>query len=121
MIENDYDNTIIPLPKVNRKILAKVIESQRHLEVPKAEDKTTKEDLKTFDAEFVKFDESTLFNLMLGYSLVGLGLMVGEWVENHLVIELLGTSTNSTRYMSSPTSTRFRNLQMALAVFDDLG
>ncbi|KAG5599703.1 hypothetical protein H5410_031073 [Solanum commersonii] len=66
MIENDYDNTIIPLPKVNRKILAKVIEYCKcHLEVPKAEDKTTKEDLKTFDAEFVKFDESTLFNLML--------------------------------------------------------
>ncbi|WMV33060.1 hypothetical protein MTR67_026445 [Solanum verrucosum] len=51
MIEDDYDNTIIPLPKVNSNILAKVVEyCKRHLEVPKAEDKTAKEDLKTFDA-----------------------------------------------------------------------
>ncbi|XP_049368395.1 SKP1-like protein 1B [Solanum verrucosum] len=66
MIEDDYNNTIIPLSNVTSKILAKVIEyCKRHLEVPKAEDKTPKEDLKTFDAEFVKVDQSTLFNLIL--------------------------------------------------------
>ncbi|KAK6786295.1 hypothetical protein RDI58_014820 [Solanum bulbocastanum] len=57
MIEDDYDNTIIPLLKVTSKILAKVIKyCKRHLEVPKAEDKTAKEDLKTFDAKFIKVD-----------------------------------------------------------------
>ncbi|XP_015170516.1 SKP1-like protein 1B [Solanum tuberosum] len=66
LIEDDCANTSIPLHNVTGKILAKVIEyCKRHVEVPKAEDKTAKEDLKTFDAEFVKVDQSTLFNLML--------------------------------------------------------
>ncbi|TMW95214.1 hypothetical protein EJD97_009239, partial [Solanum chilense] len=66
MIDDEYPNTIIPLPNVTSKILAKVIEyCKNHVEVPKAKDKTYKEDLKTFDFEFVKGDESTLFNLML--------------------------------------------------------
>ncbi|KAK6786296.1 hypothetical protein RDI58_014821 [Solanum bulbocastanum] len=66
MIEDDYDNTIIPLPNVTSKISAKVIEyCKQHLEVPKVEDKTAKMDLKTFDAKFVKVDQSTLFNLLL--------------------------------------------------------
>ncbi|XP_049401362.1 SKP1-like protein 1B [Solanum stenotomum] len=66
LIEDDCANTIIPLHNVTGKILAKVIEyCKRHVEVPKAEDKTAKEDLKTFDVEFVKVDQSILFNLML--------------------------------------------------------
>ncbi|KAH0720569.1 hypothetical protein KY284_005599 [Solanum tuberosum] len=66
LIEDDCANTSIPLHNVTGKILAKVIEyCKRHVEDPKAEDKTAKEDLKTFDAEFVKVDQSTLFNLML--------------------------------------------------------
>ncbi|WMV51645.1 hypothetical protein MTR67_045030 [Solanum verrucosum] len=66
LIEDDCANTSIPLHNVTGKILAKVIEyCKHHVEVPKAEDKTAKEDLKTFDAEFVKVDQSTLFNLML--------------------------------------------------------
>ncbi|TMW84254.1 hypothetical protein EJD97_025528 [Solanum chilense] len=47
-------------------ILAKVIEyCKRHVEVSKAEDKTAKEDIKTFDAKFVKVEQGTLLNLML--------------------------------------------------------
>ncbi|KAH0720574.1 hypothetical protein KY284_005604 [Solanum tuberosum] len=57
MIEDECANTTIPIPNVTSKILVKVIEyCKRHVEVPKAEDKTAKEDLKTFDAEFVKVD-----------------------------------------------------------------
>ncbi|KAG5599702.1 hypothetical protein H5410_031072 [Solanum commersonii] len=45
MIEDDYDNTVIPLPNITSKILVKVIEyCKNHLEVPKAEDKTAKKD-----------------------------------------------------------------------------
>ncbi|WMV33059.1 hypothetical protein MTR67_026444 [Solanum verrucosum] len=75
MIEDDYANTIIPLPNVTSKILTKVIEySKHHVEVLKAKDKTAKEDLKTFDAEFVKVDQSTLFNLMLVWIFLNLYL-----------------------------------------------
>ncbi|WMV51647.1 hypothetical protein MTR67_045032 [Solanum verrucosum] len=50
-MEDDCANTTIPIPNVTSKILTKVIEyCKRHVEVPKAEDKTAKEDLKTFDA-----------------------------------------------------------------------
>ncbi|TMW86884.1 hypothetical protein EJD97_020749 [Solanum chilense] len=66
MIEDDCANNTIPVPNVTGKILAKVIKyCKRHVEVSKAEDNTAKEDLKTFDAEFVKVDQSTLFNLIL--------------------------------------------------------
>ncbi|WMV33061.1 hypothetical protein MTR67_026446 [Solanum verrucosum] len=68
MIEDYYANTIIPLPNITTKILSKVIEYyKRHVDVPKAKARTTKVDLKTLDAEFVKVDQSTLFNLMLSY------------------------------------------------------
>uniref|UniRef100_A0A3Q7GS63 SKP1 component POZ domain-containing protein n=1 Tax=Solanum lycopersicum TaxID=4081 RepID=A0A3Q7GS63_SOLLC len=63
MIDDEYPNTISLYPI---KIIAKVIEyCKNHVEVPKAEDKTAKEDLKSFDVEFVKVDQSTLFKLML--------------------------------------------------------
>ncbi|KAH0720567.1 SKP1-like protein 1B [Solanum tuberosum] len=66
MIEDDCTDTSISLPNVTSKILVKVIEyCKRHVEVPKAEDKTAEVDLKTFDAEFVKVDQSTLYDLML--------------------------------------------------------
>ncbi|XP_019071569.1 SKP1-like protein 1B [Solanum lycopersicum] len=66
MIEDNCADTSIPLPNITSKILALVIEyCKRHLEVAKVEDKIAEEDLKTFDAEFVKVDQSTLFNLIL--------------------------------------------------------
>ncbi|XP_059296828.1 SKP1-like protein 1A [Lycium ferocissimum] len=67
MIEDDCANTSIPLPNVTSKILAKVIEyCKRHVEAPKGEDnKVSDEDLKSFDADFVKVDQSTLFDLIL--------------------------------------------------------
>ncbi|CAN4125187.1 unnamed protein product [Withania somnifera] len=66
MIEDDCANTSIPLPNVTSKILAKVIEyCKRHVEAPKTEDKASEDDLKSFDAEFVKVDQSTLFDLIL--------------------------------------------------------
>ncbi|XP_060176209.1 SKP1-like protein 1A [Lycium barbarum] len=67
MIEDDCANTSIPLPNVTSKILAKVIEyCKRHVEAPKGDDnKVSDEDLKSFDADFVKVDQSTLFDLIL--------------------------------------------------------
>lgn len=68
MIEDDCANTTIPLPNVSSKILAKVIEyCKKHVESPKIDEvnKTADDELKTFDAEFVKVDQATLFDLIL--------------------------------------------------------
>ncbi|EEF31235.1 SKP1-like protein 1A [Ricinus communis] len=73
MIEDDCADSGIPLPNVTSKILAKVIEyCKKHVETPKSssEDRTinnsnTDDELKAWDAEFVKVDQSTLFDLIL--------------------------------------------------------
>ncbi|KAF5462154.1 SKP1-like protein 1B [Juglans microcarpa x Juglans regia] len=68
MIEDDCADNGIPLPNVTSKILSKVIEyCKKHVEAPKAEDRAASldEDLKTWDAEFVKVDQATLFDLIL--------------------------------------------------------
>ena len=60
MIEDDCADTSIPLPNVTSKILSKVIEyCKKHVE-SKADDKTAEDDLKAFDADFVKVDQGTL-------------------------------------------------------------
>ncbi|KAE9597896.1 putative S-phase kinase-associated protein [Lupinus albus] len=61
MIEDDCADSGIPLPNVTSKILAKVIEYCKiHV------DKPSDEDLKAWDADFVKVDQATLFDLILG-------------------------------------------------------
>eukprot|EP00252_Welwitschia_mirabilis_P023609 TRINITY_DN6721_c0_g1_i1.p1 TRINITY_DN6721_c0_g1~~TRINITY_DN6721_c0_g1_i1.p1 ORF type:complete len:158 (-),score=27.32 TRINITY_DN6721_c0_g1_i1:293-766(-) len=69
MIEDTGTESAIPLPNVSSKILAKVIEYCKfHVDVQKAtEDKTnaSEEDVKAWDAEFVKVDQGTLFDLIL--------------------------------------------------------
>ncbi|XP_050233701.1 SKP1-like protein 1A [Mercurialis annua] len=68
MIEDDCADSGIPLPNVTSKILSKVIEyCKKHVETPKSEDRpsTVDDDLKAWDAEFVKVDQATLFDLIL--------------------------------------------------------
>ncbi|CAA2978509.1 SKP1 1A [Olea europaea subsp. europaea] len=75
MIEDGCADTSIPLPNVTSKTLAKVIEyCKRHVEATAkastdgtlaSADKVADEDLKGFDADFVKVDQSTLFDLIL--------------------------------------------------------
>ncbi|KAL5726508.1 SKP1-like protein 1A [Ranunculus cassubicifolius] len=58
MIEDECADDGIPLPNVTSKILAKVIEyCKKHVETPKAEDRSVDEELKSWDAEFVKVDQ----------------------------------------------------------------
>ncbi|KAL8514798.1 hypothetical protein ACS0TY_013761 [Phlomoides rotata] len=74
MIEDDCADNTIPLPNVTGKILAKVIEyCKRHVVAAASannpDDKLASagsdEDLKSFDADFVKVDQATLFDLIL--------------------------------------------------------
>ncbi|MED6121326.1 SCF ubiquitin ligase complex protein SKP1b [Stylosanthes scabra] len=66
MIEDDCADSGIPLPNVTSKILAKVIEyCKKHVDAAASEEKPTEEDLKMWDAEFVKVDQATLFDLIL--------------------------------------------------------
>ncbi|GMH24006.1 hypothetical protein Nepgr_025849 [Nepenthes gracilis] len=66
MIEDDCADNAIPLPNVTSKILAKVIEyCKKHVETPTADDRVAEEDLKVWDADFVKVDQATLFDLIL--------------------------------------------------------
>ena len=78
MIEDDCADNGIPLPNVDSKILSKVIEyCKKHVQAsPKPTESGTSsststaaaapaEDLKSFDAEFVKVDQATLFDLIL--------------------------------------------------------
>ena len=69
MIEDTGSEETIPLPNVTGKILSKVIEySKFHVEAnKKVEDKPGKsaDDIKAWDAEFVKVDQATLFDLIL--------------------------------------------------------
>ncbi|XP_020209978.1 SKP1-like protein 1A [Cajanus cajan] len=66
MIEDDCADSGIPLPNVTSKILAKVIEyCKKHVEATNNDEKPTDDELKAWDADFVKVDQATLFDLIL--------------------------------------------------------
>ncbi|EMS35771.1 SKP1-like protein 1B [Triticum urartu] len=74
MIEDDCADNGIPLPNVDSKILSKVIEyCKKHVQADSTDASSSTstaaaapaEDLKIFDAEFVKVDQATLFDLIL--------------------------------------------------------
>lgn len=69
MIEDTGTATAIPLPNVSSKILSKVIEyCKYHVEAQKPADEKsalTDDEIKTWDQEFVKVDQATLFDLIL--------------------------------------------------------
>ncbi|XP_061358980.1 SKP1-like protein 1A [Gastrolobium bilobum] len=66
MIEGDCADSGIPLSNVTSKILAKVIEyCKKRVEATSSDEKPSDEDLKAWDANFVKVDQATLFDLIL--------------------------------------------------------
>ena len=66
MMEDGCAGSEIPVPNVTGKILAKVIEyCKKHVESGKAEEQAASDDLKAWDADFVKVDQSTLFDIIL--------------------------------------------------------
>jgi len=79
MVEDDCADSVIPLPNVTSKILAKVIEyCKKHVDSPKTDDRQVDEELKNWDAEFVKVDQATLFDLILVCSLLSLSLFLPD-------------------------------------------
>ncbi|KAK4477753.1 hypothetical protein RD792_017014 [Penstemon davidsonii] len=68
MIEDDCADNTIPLPNVTSKVMAKVIEYCKchATKTDKPADEKIKDDLnKAFDAEFMKIDLSSIFDLIL--------------------------------------------------------
>ena len=79
IIEDICADNDIPLPNVTSKILAKVIEyCKKHVETPKTDDRAANDELKAWDAEFVKVDQHTLFDLIL-VSFLGCYMCVRAW------------------------------------------
>ena len=80
MIEDDCANSAIPLPNVTGTILAKVLEyCKQHVKPNDGEEssKDEAESLKSFDAEFVKVDQKTLFDIILAANYLDIkGLLV---------------------------------------------
>ncbi|KEH23696.1 SCF ubiquitin ligase, SKP1 component [Medicago truncatula] len=66
MIEDDCTDNGIPVPNVTGQILAKVIEyCKKHVDAESSDEKPSEDDLKNWDAEFVKVDQAKLFGLIL--------------------------------------------------------
>ncbi|CAA7030722.1 unnamed protein product [Microthlaspi erraticum] len=64
MVEDDCVDNGVPLPNVTSKILSKVIEyCKKHVEA--ADAGTSEEDLKAWDADFLKIEQAILFELIL--------------------------------------------------------
>lgn len=65
MLEDTGTDNPVPLLNVNGKILAKVVEyCKQHAQVDGIDNQKS-EELKTWDTDFVKVDQSTLFELIL--------------------------------------------------------
>ncbi|KAF7087980.1 hypothetical protein CFC21_091136 [Triticum aestivum] len=87
MIEDDCADNGIPLPNVDSKILSKVIEyCKKHVQAdskPADASSSTStaapspvEDLKSFDAEFVKVDQATLYDPILAANYLNIKVLL---------------------------------------------
>ncbi|KAL4303655.1 hypothetical protein GQ457_10G024000 [Hibiscus cannabinus] len=67
MIEDDCADNVIPLPNVTSKVLSKVIEyCKKHVDAAADDkEKNPEDEIKAWDADFVKVDQNTLFDLIL--------------------------------------------------------
>ncbi|XP_019179019.1 PREDICTED: SKP1-like protein 1A [Ipomoea nil] len=73
MIDDECVDTTIPITNVTGKILAKVIEyCKSHAEAAK----TSQDDLKDFDANFIKVDHNTLLDLIMAANFLNINSLL---------------------------------------------
>nr|GMD65762.1 SKP1-like protein 1A [Ipomoea batatas] len=92
MIDDECVDTVIPIANVTGKILAKVIEyCKSHAKAAK----TSQDDLKDFDANFIKVDHQTLLDLIMAANFLNVKSLldltcqaVANLIENKTVEEL---------------------------------
>ncbi|XP_022762269.1 SKP1-like protein 1A [Durio zibethinus] len=66
MIEDDCADNEIPLPNVNSKILSKVLEyCKKRVDAAADKEKNPDDELNAWNADFVKVDQKTLFDVIL--------------------------------------------------------
>ncbi|KAL2971399.1 hypothetical protein AAZX31_15G194200 [Glycine max] len=66
MIEDNYVDNKVPLPNATNKILAEVIKyCKKHVDANCTDEKPSEDELKAWEADFVKVDQVTLFDLIL--------------------------------------------------------
>ncbi|KAL5986058.1 SKP1-like protein 1A [Asimina triloba] len=104
MIEDDCADNGIPLPNVTSKILSKVIEyCKKHVEAaasknPEDRATTAEDDLKSWDADFVKVDQATLFDLILRFMVKDYTCKVGATrpyaIMGHAICPTPGNAKN---------------------------
>ncbi|CAI0547364.1 unnamed protein product [Linum tenue] len=100
MIEDDCADNGIPLPNVTAKILAMVIEyCKNHHGSP---DGAAEDGLKNWDAEFVKVDQETLFDLILAANYLNIKDLLDLTCQTYLNIkELLDLTCKTVADMMS--------------------
>ncbi|XP_028774491.1 SKP1-like protein 1A [Neltuma alba] len=83
MIEDDCADSGIPLPNVTSKILAKVIEyCKKHVDAANSEEKISEDDLRAWDADFVRVDQATLFDLILAANYLNIKSLLDLTCQN---------------------------------------
>ncbi|XP_021773392.1 SKP1-like protein 1A [Chenopodium quinoa] len=72
-LEIGDSNNFIPVPNVDAKILSKVIEyCNKHVVPVSPEFKTTEDEIKQWDKDFLKVDQDTLIQLILASNYLGI-------------------------------------------------
>ncbi|CAK9156971.1 unnamed protein product [Ilex paraguariensis] len=136
MIEDNCADNDIPLPNVTSKILAKVIEyCKKHVETPKTDDRAANDELKAWDAEFVKVDQHTLFDLILGFCRC-FAIVLGCWLEmiclcnesrgSHIFVEEIHQERNENEVIGEDENNEeqiepFLTMSLAAKDYSDVG
>ena len=112
---DDDDEEVVPLPNVNAAILKKVIQwaTYHKDDPPLPEDDENKEkrtdDICSWDADFLKVDQGTLFELILAANYLDIKVQI--LIDKYVIIQKL------TQDNTSLTESSNRNMKMTLTLY----